>query len=72
MKPKKFEKKLALNKRTIATLDGSQMKVVKGGTFFTVVNTCQFFKCKVGIATLVTCDYTCAACDTIRTCDDCW
>jgi hypothetical protein len=31
MKIKKFEKKLALNKKTIANLNGNEMNTIKGG-----------------------------------------
>ncbi|UCH98076.1 MAG: class I lanthipeptide [Candidatus Aminicenantes bacterium] len=31
MKPKKFSRKLFLNKKTIVNLDGTEMRVVEGG-----------------------------------------
>jgi hypothetical protein len=69
MKTKKFSKRLALNKKTIANLSGEMQKLVKGGDF-----TCPGcgYTCP-GYETCYTCGETCgetcpATC-TYATCD---
>lgn len=55
MKPKKFGKKLTINKKTIANLGYSKMTKVIGGAHDTVPLTCD----------------TCNTCITVCTCDTC-
>jgi hypothetical protein len=45
MKSKKFEKKLALNKKTIADLSNGQLKQVKGGCMSAGETSCQTYTC---------------------------
>lgn len=40
MKSKKFSKKLALNKSTIADLNGNELKKVKGGCYPSIPPSC--------------------------------
>lgn len=58
MKTKKFRKKLALNKKTIADLGSKKMSGLKGGKILPSEKTC------------VTCVYTCVECPThyLETC----
>jgi hypothetical protein len=55
MKPKKFSKKLGLNKKTIANLNGDMMGIVKGGITVTEI-TCDT---QCGQRTCQTCPETC-------------
>ncbi len=66
MKTTKLSKKLGLNKRTIANLNASNMKNVKGGAH----NTGPYETCDT-CGTCLTCD-TCGTCDTCNTwCETC-
>jgi hypothetical protein len=56
MKPKKFNKKLALNKKTIANLNNREMAVAIGG----ITQSITFTRCE-------TCRRDCT-----KTCDTCW
>jgi hypothetical protein len=48
MKTKKFNKKLMLNKQTIACLDADEIKKVYGGKLAPLTNTCPFTGCGSG------------------------
>lgn len=78
MKPRKLNKKLSLNKKTVVDLSGSKMNNVKGGTNTAHTmcwgNTC-YLVCETHYKeTCVTCDPTCQTCgDTCDTCNtDCF
>jgi natural product precursor len=58
MKTKKFDKKLALGKKTVANLNLKEMKVLKGGGFTD--------------GELVTCFETCPTCNFEVSIDPCW
>ena len=75
MKTKKFQKKLALNKKTVANLSNGQLSKVKGGDYNTgsghppcVIScgcvTLHFTNC-------VLCDTVTSPCATCETCDTC-
>jgi hypothetical protein len=73
MKSKKFEKKLALNKKTIVNLNNGQLGHVKGGCVdtypscpFTISDDCVTLRF-TGCAVCPT--NTCVTC---VTCDTCW
>ncbi len=59
MKKQKFNKKLVLNKETIAKLNGEEMNEVKGGT--DTINTFATV-CNSGCVTCQTCGNTCNTC----------
>jgi len=62
MKTKKFNKKLALNKKTVVNLDGSMMNGVKGGTD-------TYYTCPTGFTVCRTaCVTECPRCPTLLTC----
>jgi hypothetical protein len=61
MKSKKFQKKLSLNKKTVADLNPGAMNGVRGGGTVTSVNV-------VCIPTALVCTVTCT-CPTINTCE---
>ena len=58
MKPKKIEKKLFLNKKTIAHLNNGQLREVKGGDTTVTLDTCQTY-CS---CTCETCVWTITGC----------
>lgn len=62
MKKKTFTKRLELNKKTVANLDGSQMAEVKGGSIeficITIPNCTQ----------MATCMYNCTTADPNKIC----
>ncbi len=62
MKPKKFNKKLSLNKKTIANLSHGQLGNMRGG--FTPI-LCTGETCRITLCA------TCETCDTCDTCDTC-
>jgi len=69
MKPKKIEKKLWLNKKNIANLNGNMMGKLHGG----VENT-QTIPCCLGTYTACTeypcnTDQSCVTCETCATCE---
>ena len=73
MKTKKFNKKLVLNKSTVAHLDGGRMSEIKGGSAF-----CTMVRTECGCATTgdEICNFTCGGCTTImqpclNTCKEC-
>ena len=61
MKTKKFEKKLALNKKTVANLNNVQLSNVKGGG---VIPSDPGFACLPTFETCGTCAATCDTCFT--------
>ena len=74
MKPKRFKKKLALNKKTVANLSIGEKQAVKGGAEHTIALTCSCVPpCESADANCVTQAATCnctATCLTICTCGD--
>ena len=65
MKTKKLSKKLELNKKTIAHLNNSSMKALRGGVY--TGYTCQDDGCD----TVISCENTmCWICESIRGCPD--
>jgi hypothetical protein len=73
MKTKKFNKKLVLNKSTVADLDGRRMNEIKGGSAF-----CSLVKTQCLGATTGNqiCHLTCGGCTSImepclNTCKEC-
>lgn len=59
MKPKKLNKKLLLNKNTVAHLNGDELKEVQGGgyTDWPYIDTCHYNSCDPSF---------CITCDTCR------
>jgi hypothetical protein len=58
MKPKKLSKKLGLNKKTIADLNGSQMEHLKGGIDTPPV--CWETDAQSNCPTMLTCNTVCS------------
>ena len=71
MKTKKFNKKLRLNKKTVANLNGSMMGHVHGGVTpenqLTQSPSCFLPHTECPDCTMVTCQ-TCVTCNTCNTC----
>jgi hypothetical protein len=55
MKTKKFSKKLVLNKKTVANLNGNEMNLIYGGAPETYQKTVCFTDCETNC---YMCDYT--------------
>ncbi len=60
MKPKRPNKKLSLNKSTVADLNGREMKIVKGGCDYTQPQSCQSIRlCPTEFTCATDCGATC-------------